>query len=407
MKPFIITLFLLTSLSVFSQTSLSAGDIAFLSVNSDEPKNFAFIILTDIDSGTVINFTDDAWVSDSVEFRKAEGSTTFKANDNYPKGTTFTFPGFSDSIFTKNPNFLLSGTGDNLIAYQITEMQNYVFLYGIGWAETVAGNWTFSDAKKTNTSDIPPGLSVENNTILYLGSKDNYQFCIPDSMLVITDTVLRVFSNKVNYIGTDTGAYRSFTLKTLTLPELSNDYKIFKSEYCSDETISDDTIYSNLTFYIDSIKTEEFNFDELSEGTYTVWMNVKVGKYESNIISNSFSVYENPDIPGLKFSGNTIIAELDADCIPVWFENNSMIPISVNEIILSKTVDIKLIQKDENGCSSEAVEFSYVQTGIKELKEDSGNYQYYNLNGQRIETSGSGITIKQNMQNNKIVNVCR
>lgn len=41
-----------------AQTILSPGDIAFTSFQSTNPDQFSFVILTDIQSGTEINFTD-------------------------------------------------------------------------------------------------------------------------------------------------------------------------------------------------------------------------------------------------------------------------------------------------------------------------------------------------------------
>ena len=61
-----ITLFtLLFTASVFSfaQTSLSPGDLAFTSYTSDNPDEFSFILLEDVDSATIISFTDHGWLS--------------------------------------------------------------------------------------------------------------------------------------------------------------------------------------------------------------------------------------------------------------------------------------------------------------------------------------------------------
>tara|TARA_B110000503_G_C7166513_1_gene422137 strand:- start:2991 stop:3206 length:216 start_codon:yes stop_codon:yes gene_type:complete len=46
-----------------AQTNLSPGDLAFTSYTSDNPDEFSFVLLEDVDSATVISFTDHGWLS--------------------------------------------------------------------------------------------------------------------------------------------------------------------------------------------------------------------------------------------------------------------------------------------------------------------------------------------------------
>ncbi len=65
-------LLLLTAFNLSAQTILNAGDIAIVGINTDNPDDFAFVLLTDIESGTVINFTDNGWLA-AGGFRTGEG----------------------------------------------------------------------------------------------------------------------------------------------------------------------------------------------------------------------------------------------------------------------------------------------------------------------------------------------
>ena len=65
----IIFLFILTliySNSIIAQTTLEAGDLAIIGFNGDNPDQFAFVLLVDIESGTEITFTDSGLKSDDT-----------------------------------------------------------------------------------------------------------------------------------------------------------------------------------------------------------------------------------------------------------------------------------------------------------------------------------------------------
>jgi hypothetical protein len=77
---------LVFSITIHSQTTLVAGDIAILSYNADEVGNedeFTFLLLRDIAAGTVIRFTDFGWTSDINGFQSANpcGAGTGSVSD--------------------------------------------------------------------------------------------------------------------------------------------------------------------------------------------------------------------------------------------------------------------------------------------------------------------------------------
>ena len=89
--------FLIAFLSVisfgFGQTTLSEGDIAITGVNSDTPDEFSFVLLRDISSGTIINFTDKGWLANggwrlnTTGNNVLEGILTWTATTDLPCGT--------------------------------------------------------------------------------------------------------------------------------------------------------------------------------------------------------------------------------------------------------------------------------------------------------------------------------
>ena len=126
-------------------TTLSAGDIAIIGFNFDNPDGLSFVLLTDITSGTEIQFTDNGWQS-SGEFRANEGTFTWTAASDLTKGTVIT-PDVSGVAF--------SGSGDQIIAFQGSS-DTPTFIYTLN--SESSGVWQ-SDETYSNTSALPTGLT--------------------------------------------------------------------------------------------------------------------------------------------------------------------------------------------------------------------------------------------------------
>ena len=104
-------------------TTLQSGDIAFARFVSDAPDSFSFVPLVQLDAGTVIHFTDNAWNADGT-LRASEGTVTYTAPAAVAAGTTVTltapgadFPG-SAGGGAGSGGFNLSTASDAVIAYQ-------------------------------------------------------------------------------------------------------------------------------------------------------------------------------------------------------------------------------------------------------------------------------------------------
>lgn len=160
-------------------TSLAAGDIAFVGYDADNPDDFAFVILRDIEAGTTITFTDNGWSTTTNALRTTEGSYTYTAPTALSAGTVIhpttdsTKGGVNTPVYTSTdaPNFSFNTDGDQIIAYQ-GSAANPTLLYAINFAD---GTGTFAaNGTNASTSALPPGL-VLGQTALALGT-DNGRY---------------------------------------------------------------------------------------------------------------------------------------------------------------------------------------------------------------------------------------
>jgi hypothetical protein len=132
-----------SSVTIYAQTTLIKGDIAFVGyigngtvVGNDQ---FSFVLLRDIAANTVINFTDNAWLRTSAttgSFTTVEGTVTWTSNGAYIKGTEIKIEITSSTTATATYSYLmtsgaagsavgtlmpsLSANGDQITAYQGT-----------------------------------------------------------------------------------------------------------------------------------------------------------------------------------------------------------------------------------------------------------------------------------------------
>lgn len=146
-------------------TSLSAGDIAIVGVNSDNPDDFSFVLLVDIDAGTEIRFTDSGVRSDG-SFRANEGAVKYTAPSALIAGTVINFVNNTADFTTDNDvgvgtsGFSLSTSGDQIIAFQGLST-NPTFLFALLTNSTAFQ----ADATSSNTSALPPGLGVGTSAV--------------------------------------------------------------------------------------------------------------------------------------------------------------------------------------------------------------------------------------------------
>jgi Secretion system C-terminal sorting domain len=162
-----ITLLLALNLS-YGQTTLAAGDIAITGFNSVLPDGFSFVLLTDIENGTEIKFTDQGWISTGGFREIDEGEITWTATSNLSCGTevivTYVSNGTIYSASTGTAietglGFRLNLGNDQLLAYQ-GNRTSPTFIYAINF-----DNAGWSDAVDGDTSALPSGLINSKNAI--------------------------------------------------------------------------------------------------------------------------------------------------------------------------------------------------------------------------------------------------
>ncbi|OBX22895.1 MULTISPECIES: T9SS type A sorting domain-containing protein [Bizionia] len=178
--------FLIGNHTISAQTTLTAGDIAFVALNADgSVDQFSFVLLKTIESGTEIKFTDQGW-TDGVGFNNTNGDNgvfVWTATSGLTIGTVV-------NITTNNGNgtpiasigscsgsaMLISIIGDQIFAFQGTFDSSASFITAIHFnlvaGTTNAANW--DGASSTNsTSALPDTLTNGVNAIWVYNILDN------------------------------------------------------------------------------------------------------------------------------------------------------------------------------------------------------------------------------------------
>lgn len=217
LKSMLLSVFLLGSVSIFSQTTLKPGDIMIVTVNSDGSDGFDVVPLVDLAAGTVISFTDNAWTGSALKTN--EGTVTYTAPaGGITKGTVLSFTGTTAGDWVKSTNYAISASGDNLLVYQGASTSPS-FIYGIGWA--IASPWITTGTVGTNNSYIPSTLSAGANTIVTLGTVDNYQYKTTSGTTGTASELLALVANPANWSSNDATEYSTlaatFTVNTPTI----------------------------------------------------------------------------------------------------------------------------------------------------------------------------------------------
>ncbi|MBL7723630.1 MAG: T9SS type A sorting domain-containing protein [Chitinophagaceae bacterium] len=228
-----------SSYKVTAQTTLVAGDIAFTgyvaSHNAPTFDEFSFVLLKNITAGTVINFTDNGWLSTNV-FRTGEQTVTWTSNaalvagkEIHIVGTTATLAGGGSAGTVTGTALSLSVNGDQVLAYQgttaaptfISAIHMNVYVIAVGDpTNTTAAAWD-GTANTTNASSLPTGLTTGTNAIwvgtqnVSTSERNNGRFtCGPN---VTTVALTRAAVNNQTNWQTEfaaSGAIPSFTLPT-------------------------------------------------------------------------------------------------------------------------------------------------------------------------------------------------
>ena len=218
MKKITLLIVLLFAFSFsYGQTTLSEGDIAITGVNADNPDEFSFVLLTDVTSGTIINFTDGGWYPtggfrgyNTNNGRISEGVIVWTASSALSCGTEIIITNTTGNIHSAttgtaieapDTGFALNSAGDQILAYQGTA-GSPTFLYAIRFGS--AAGWSINDidVASANDSGIPAGLTAGVNA-LDLGNNDNsnYLCTVTSNQTLILEALANV--NATNWYQTN------------------------------------------------------------------------------------------------------------------------------------------------------------------------------------------------------------
>lgn len=200
-------------------TTLTAGDIAIIGFNAvssgAQSDEFTFVLLKDIEAGTLIKFTDNGWQSSTNNF-KADNTTsagifTWTAPSTQTKAGTV----IQVSLPTGTGNPEVNANGDQIIAYQDTS-GSPVFIYALNNA---GSDWLTSGTVGATTSYIPQNLSNGTTAIALVYSTNNrnayYDTTKAGTLTSGTkEQLLTSISNKANW----TGANNRFTNLSALVP---------------------------------------------------------------------------------------------------------------------------------------------------------------------------------------------
>jgi hypothetical protein len=341
-----------------SQTSLSAGDIAIVGLNCDDPDDFAFVLLRDISTNSVINFTDNGWLA-TGSFRTGEGIITYTSPLNQSAGTVIIYS-TNSSNFTTSGSFALAVAGDQIIAFQ-GALASPTLIYALN--DEGAGIWQ-ADATSSNTSALPTGL-VNGTSAIALNEIDNaYYSGGTNSDLNILRTLI---GDNSNWTGDDTNPFDFSSVIPNPLPVELSSFSAIVMDNAVKLNWRTETEVSNYGFEIERSQTSSVK----SQMEWT-----KIGFVAGNGNSNSPKDYTFTDnVLDGKYSYR--LKQIDTDG---QFEYSKVI-----EVDLGSPTKFELSQNYPNP-------FNPVTT-IKFFVPQSGNVKLtvYNLLGEQIAEPVNGF----------------
>lgn len=179
-------------------TILSPGDIVIVTANATDPDLFEFVPRVDLDAGTVIYFTDNAWNENNTR-RTTEWTLKYTAPSTIAAGTAISFVSWHEisfpSIWASSWSFSLSTAWDNILIYQWTIYNdpNPNFVYGIWW--WIATSRISSGIPIANNSYIPSGLSLWTTILAYSPwTHKNIQYAC-SNLGILSNNFLSTISN--------------------------------------------------------------------------------------------------------------------------------------------------------------------------------------------------------------------
>ncbi len=214
---------------VSAQTTLSAGDVITIGVTSDANDSFAFVLLRDIDAGTVIRFMDQSFTNTTNGVLGTENDMSLTFSVALTAGSVVRVEDTGATLvnggtFSGTKTGTLSGvsaSGDQIFIYQGaamgsgTDFSGRTLIHGINVAET---NWLTTGPASTNASYLPTAISGSDLN-LDSGNFDNLDY--NGTRTGMTAAAYRAaLANLANYTQSDTRfdlATGAFTIESSLL----------------------------------------------------------------------------------------------------------------------------------------------------------------------------------------------
>ena len=169
-------------ITFLSQTTLGLGDIAFTGYNSDNPDEFRFVLLKDINAGTQITFTDNGWQA-AGGLRTTESTITYEFCRPYSCGDEFSATsavalkddgGNEAAPIVSGSSPALATSGDQIFAYQGAAPTSGGASNWIA-AIQMNGGWD-ADGTDAETSAQPSAFTDGVNSISISPEVDNAKY---------------------------------------------------------------------------------------------------------------------------------------------------------------------------------------------------------------------------------------
>ena len=214
-------------------TTLAAGDIAIVSINSANPDKFAVVLLKAINAGTVINFTDNGFTGTDTTGRTGEGFLTYTAPSDLPFGTILTWtnamtiPGTgNDSGWSLNnpTSFAFNGSGDQLFVFQgatanWATQTGITLIYGLNYGVALSSTSNAANTVQPNTSILPTTAFLNLGSSTYANGyfSNTGSSATSVSLCGTPASILAAIVTSSKWLGT-TGTAATFPTYTLTSP---------------------------------------------------------------------------------------------------------------------------------------------------------------------------------------------
>jgi predicted extracellular nuclease/2',3'-cyclic-nucleotide 2'-phosphodiesterase (5'-nucleotidase family)/Ca2+-binding RTX toxin-like protein len=332
---------------------LGSGDVAFLSLIADNPDTFSFVLLKDIEAGTIINVTDNGWLS-SGSLRTGEGVLQYVAPTAQTVGTVITYvDGAANTGWTNisgGTNFALSTSGDSLIAFQgdLTGTGSSTTSTSPNVLAAVTINRSTFDANATssNTTAIPNGLTLGLNAVAIgqaTAEFDNSRYTGTTTFASAEEARIAI-NNPSNWTGSDTVTTNfsgSFSIGASSNPTVNLSVSTNAGSEAGTTVITLTAIASSAVTGDQSV-TVAVNGLGITTGDYTLSNNVITIANGATTGSVTFTVVDDVLVEGTETA--TLSISNPSSGIALGSTTSLNIAIADNDVVVSPNVRIHDIQ---------------------------------------------------------------